>query len=199
MVAVKRSDRPTAPRLQAQTANGFSGSAVCRYPPDTTGSRSLWRIRQPLVCDKSLDSGVAIHRNGDLLLAAGLALIPVVLADPAARSKRRWPPLFYSAYFPPLPSIWWSFQPCISGLDRGKQFQMPHSLADSNSHVVVRRASTVNRSLNLDPGMFLTGWKLKCGNYSLPKDLGSIEVRQSSDHLPLQKILCIFLCAPISP
>ena len=63
--AVKRSDQPTAPRLPAQTATGFIGSAVCRCPLDTPGSTSLWRIRQPLVCDRGLDSGLAIHRNGD--------------------------------------------------------------------------------------------------------------------------------------
>ena len=63
--AVKRSDQPTAPRLPAQTATGFIGSAVCRCPLDTPGSTSLGRIRQPLVCDRGLDSGLAIHRNGD--------------------------------------------------------------------------------------------------------------------------------------
>ena len=46
-------DQPTVARLQAQTAAGFIGSAVCRCPPDTTGSRSLVRIRQPSVCDRS--------------------------------------------------------------------------------------------------------------------------------------------------
>ena len=35
---VKRSDQPTAPRLPAQTATGFMGSAVCRCPLDTPGS-----------------------------------------------------------------------------------------------------------------------------------------------------------------
>src|SRR2546421_3642674 len=55
--AVKRSDQPTAPRLPAQTATGFMGSAVCRCPLDTPGSTSLGRIRQPLLCDRGLDSG----------------------------------------------------------------------------------------------------------------------------------------------
>src|SRR6266568_4360626 len=63
--AVKGSDQPTAPRLQAQTATVFVESAACRCPPDTTGSTSFWRIRQPLVCDRGLDSGLAMHRNGD--------------------------------------------------------------------------------------------------------------------------------------
>src|SRR5712691_8765381 len=63
--AVKRSDQPTAPRLLAQTVPGFIGSTVCRCPLDTPGSTSLWRIRQPWVCDRGLDIGLAIHRNGD--------------------------------------------------------------------------------------------------------------------------------------
>src|SRR6266571_5925515 len=71
-VAVKGSDQPTAPRLPAQTATGFIESADCRCPLDTPGSTSLGRIRQPLVCDRGLDSGLAIHRNGDWrLVAAG--------------------------------------------------------------------------------------------------------------------------------
>src|SRR5437879_852134 len=65
LVAVKGSDQPTAARLPAQTATVFVESAACRCPPDTTGSTSFWRIRQPLVCDRGLDSGLAIHRNGD--------------------------------------------------------------------------------------------------------------------------------------
>jgi hypothetical protein len=37
-VAVKRSDQPTAPRLQAQTATGFIESAACRCPPGGVSS-----------------------------------------------------------------------------------------------------------------------------------------------------------------
>jgi len=64
-VAVTGSVQPTVARLQAQTAAGFIGSAVFRCPSDTAGSTSLWKIRQPSVCDRGLGSEVAIYRNGD--------------------------------------------------------------------------------------------------------------------------------------
>src|SRR5207248_9445372 len=80
--AVKRSDQPTAPRLPAQTATGFIGSAVCRCPLDTPGSTSLGRIRQPLVCGRGLDSGLAIHRNGDWRRVAAEARLGQVFALP---------------------------------------------------------------------------------------------------------------------
>src|SRR5438477_6674732 len=80
--AVKRSDQPTAPRLPAQTATGFIGNAVCRCRLDTPGSTSLGRIRQPLVCGRGFDSGLAIHRNGDWRLVAAEARLGQVFALP---------------------------------------------------------------------------------------------------------------------
>src|SRR5207253_6618674 len=82
LVAVKGSDQPTAPRLPAQTATVFVESAVCRSPLDTPGSTSLWRIRQPWVCDRGLDSGLAIHRNGDWRRVAAQARPGQVFALP---------------------------------------------------------------------------------------------------------------------
>src|SRR5438876_3933040 len=77
LVAVKGSDQPTAqptaPRLPAQTATVFVESAACRCPPDTTGSTSFWRIRQPLVCDRGLDIGIAIRRNEDWATRRGIS------------------------------------------------------------------------------------------------------------------------------
>ena len=82
LVAVKGSDQPTAPRLPAQTATVFVESAACRCPPDTTGSTSFWRIRQPLVCDRGLDSGLAIQRSGDWRRVEAEARLGQVFALP---------------------------------------------------------------------------------------------------------------------
>src|SRR5438128_9006178 len=72
-VAVKGSDQPTAARLPAQTATVFVESAACRCPRDTTGSTSFWRIRQPLVCDRGLNIGIAIRRNEDWATRRGIS------------------------------------------------------------------------------------------------------------------------------
>jgi hypothetical protein len=59
--------------LQSKIAIGFHWRAVWRCPPETQGIMRLWRIRQRPGCDRDLDSGIAIHRNGDWRLERAAA------------------------------------------------------------------------------------------------------------------------------
>src|SRR5438270_7352039 len=62
---VKRSDQPTSPRLPAQTATGFIGSAVCRCPLDTPGSK---------VCGESGSHGCVIEASTVALPSIGMEI-----------------------------------------------------------------------------------------------------------------------------